>query len=278
LITSLRNATVQRARKLTKRGVRDDRRTFVIEGAKGVGEALTADAPVTCILLDPTAGAHSSIRVGAKAQRIPVLDVSPTIMAAVSQATTPPGIVAICDFVDVDARLLIDRSAGLVVVLGGVRDPGNAGTIIRSSAAVGASAIYLSPGTVDVYNPKVVRSTAGALFGVPFARDVELPWLLDELGKRGFQRLGADARGQTTYDQVDMTGPTALILGGEAGGLPADVLAGIDATVAIPMHPGVESLNVGMATAILLFEAARQRRHSGGAPKDPSSRGGEAST
>jgi TrmH family RNA methyltransferase len=145
-----------------------------------------------------------------------------------------------------------------VVVLAEVRDPGNLGTILRTSWAAGAGGVFLSRGTVDVYNPKAVRASAGALFHVPVAREVALPWILPELGNRDIQRLAADPTALPTYDEVDMTGPTALVFGNEAWGLAEEVAAAVRAS--IPMRASAESVNVGIAAAVFLFEAVRQRR------------------
>lgn len=260
MITSLRNTQVQAARKLAKRGVRDSRRRFIVEGAMGVGEALVTGAPVTSVMVDSAKDAYEELATLARRRKVPVIEISSQIMNAISGATTPPGILAICEYIDLEPPLLLARPLELVVVLAGVRDPGNAGTIIRSASAVGADAIFLGDETVDVYNPKVIRATAGAVFRLPLARNVEVPWLLEELERRGFRRLAADPKGEVVYDQVDMRNKIALILGNEASGVNPVVAEAVDARVAIPMKGGLDSLNVGMAAAVLLFEAARQRR------------------
>jgi RNA methyltransferase, TrmH family len=226
----------------------------------GVGEALATGAPVLSLMVDPSRGSFEELARLARLRKVPVLEVSPRIMEAISGATTPPGILAICEFIDLDAGLLLSRPLEFVVVLAGVRDPGNAGTIIRSSLAVGVSAIFLGDETVDVYNPKLIRATAGAVFRLPLARGVEVPWLLRELGRREFERLAADPKGEVVYDQVDMRNKIALILGNEASGINSELAEAVDARVAIPMRGGLDSLNVGMAASVLLFEAARQRR------------------
>jgi RNA methyltransferase, TrmH family len=182
-------------------------------------------------------------------------------MASISDATTPQGIVAVAGFVDEDPESLLDRAADLSVVLADVRDPGNVGTILRSAWAVGAGAVYAGAGTADVYNPKVVRATAGALFRVPVARGVAIPWLLDQLGNRGVHRVAADPHAGVAYDDVDLTRRCALVLGNEAWGVPEEVVRRVDERATIPMRGKAESLNVGAAAAVFLFEAARQRRH-----------------
>lgn len=260
MITSLRNPHVQAARKLHKRGVRDARREFLVEGANGVGQALHSAAPLTMVFVEGEEDPFPEHTRQARARGVPVLSVSEPAIRAISSTTTPSGIVAVSRFVDRDPVALLRESLSLVVVLAGVRDPGNAGTILRSSAAAGVDAVFLGESTVDVYNPKLVRATAGAVFDLQISRNVEIPWLLKELGGLDLYRVSADPLGETVYDQVDFRRRTALILGNEAWGVTAELSSAVDARVSIPMSKSVESLNVGMAATVLLFEAARQRR------------------
>ena len=260
MITSVRNVHIQNARKLKKRGVRDARREFLIEGAMGVSQALQSSARIHALFLEDSGDNFPELAKAARARKVPLMTVSAPVMKVISSTTNPPGVVAVGEFVDCAPADLLSRSPELVVVLAGVRDPGNAGTIVRSCAAVGVDALFLGDTTVDVYNPKFVRATAGAIFNLPFARNVEIPWLLEELGGLNLNRIAADPRGEVVYDQVDFTGPSALILGNEAWGVTREIAHSADVVVSIPMNESVESLNVGMAATVLLFEAARQRR------------------
>lgn len=260
MITSLRNPHIQAARKLVKRAVRDQRREFLVEGANGVGQALQVGAPVSVLFVEGPDDPFPEQTRRARALGIPVLVVSADVMRAISSTTTPAGIVAVSRYVDRDPVAMLKHTPGLAVVLAGVRDPGNAGTIIRSCAAAGADAVFLGLGTVDIYNSKFVRATAGALFGLPFARNVEIPWLLQELGNLDLYRVAADPQGEAVYDQVDFRRRIAFVLGNEAWGVTEELSSAVDARVCIPMSRSVESLNVGMAATVLLFEAARQRR------------------
>jgi TrmH family RNA methyltransferase len=159
---------------------------------------------------------------------------------------------------DRDLAGVVGPGAGLVVVLADVRDPGNAGTVLRTADAAGVAAIVCCGGTVDPYNPKTVRSSAGSLFHVPLVVAGDPTETLEALAGLGFRRLGTVVRGGQDYLEVDWRQPTALVLGNEAAGLP-DGLP-VDGTVGIPMAGRAESLNVGMACAVLCFEALRQRR------------------
>ncbi|HVM41629.1 MAG TPA: RNA methyltransferase, partial [Acidimicrobiia bacterium] len=146
------------------------------------------------------------------------------------------------------------------VVLVDVREPGNAGTIVRGAEAAGATAVVFCRGSADPFAPKVVRASAGALFHVPVVVGGEPGEVLDVLAQRGVRRLGTAVNAGVSYTELDWTVPTAIVVGNEAWGLPPT--APVDAMVTIPMPGRSESLNVAMATAILLFEAARQRARS----------------
>ena len=151
-----------------------------------------------------------------------------------------------------------DRSS-LVVVLAGVSDPGNAGTLIRAAAAAGANILVMCKPSVDLYNPKTVRATAGAIFHLPIAIDAELDQTLDMLGRWGAKRWGTAATGGFDYTEADLTGPTALVLGNEAHGIPEGASLALDGFLTIPMAGPTESLNVAVAGSVLCFEAARQQ-------------------
>jgi TrmH family RNA methyltransferase len=152
------------------------------------------------------------------------------------------------------------RDASFVVICVDVRDPGNAGTVLRSAEAAGADGVICCEGSVDVYNPKTVRASAGSLFHVPVVVGESPVTAADAVGAFGLTRLATVAHGAPDYTTADLTGRVAFLLGNEANGLDETVAAAADARVSIPMAGRTESLNVGMAAAVLCFEAARQRR------------------
>ena len=184
------------------------------------------------------------------------------VMERIADASTPQPVCAVVRDVAVGIGDL--RGDGVVVVAVDVRDPGNAGTLLRSAAAAGAAGVVLCSGSVELGNPKTVRATAGALFKIPVVTAVEPGPALAELGAAGRRRYAAVARDGEDYSIADLTGPVVLVLGNEAHGLPAD-LPGIDGLLTIPLPGPVESLNVGVAAAVLCFEAARQARARAGA-------------
>ena len=173
----------------------------------------------------------------------PVWRVGEGVLAKVGSVVAPQGVMATARIPELAPLTNTD----FVVELAGVADPGNAGTIVRSAVAAGAQAVVFRPGSVDPWNPKTVRASAGALFRVPLS----VPAPVGE-------RVGTDPHRGDPCDQVDLTGPLTLVVGNESHGL--EQTAAADRWVSIPMAAGVESLNVASAAAILCFEIARQRR------------------
>ena len=190
----------------------------------------------------------------------PVHLLAPGVIDRIADVVTPQPLMAVVPLVD---RPLSDlRDSDVLVVCVDVRDPGNAGTVMRSAEAAGVDGLIFCDGSVDVYNPKTVRASAGSLFHVPVVVGGDAVAVLDEIAGWGLSRMGTAARGGQDYTSVDLTRPSAIVLGNEANGLPAEVEERLDVTLTIPMVGRSESLNVGMAAAVLCFEAARQRRGS----------------
>jgi TrmH family RNA methyltransferase len=175
----------------------------------------------------------------------------------VTDTVSPQPLLAVAAEVDVPLDAL--EGADPLVVCVDVRDPGNLGTVLRTAEAAGVAGVICCDGTVDVYNPKCVRASAGAVFHVRMVAGGDPVEVLERVRTWGVRRLGTTASSGTPYHHVDFTAPTALVVGNEAHGLPDSVAGVIDEWVTIPMAGRAESLNVGMATAVLCFEAARQR-------------------
>jgi TrmH family RNA methyltransferase len=174
---------------------------------------------------------------------------------------------AVARFGDVAAAEAARAAGPLALVLVGVADPGNAGTLLRSAEAAGAGAVLFCAGSVDPYGPKCVRSSAGSVFRLVVARDLAAAEALAAVGEAGATIVATVARGAQPYDAVDLARPVALVLGSEAHGLAAGLAAAVDTAVTIPMQGRTESLNVGMAGTILCFESLRQRRARHGGPE-----------
>src|SRR5439155_15088719 len=184
--------------------------------------------------------------------------VSDEVMAALTSTVTPQGVVAVAAFLDRSLEDAIAPGARCVPVLIHVRDPGNAGTILRSADAAGADAVVFARASVDVYNPKVVRASAGSLFHVPVVRDAEPAAAVSTLRGRGFAVLAAAPHGEHSIEDVPLEGPVALLFGNEAGGLADESIALADVTVRIPIRGRAESLNLAAAASVLLFEVTRR--------------------
>lgn len=258
---SYRHQKVQRLRRLvSRRSSRESERAFVAEGSKVLGEALAAGAPVEAVFVAPD-GRDDPVLAAAYDRGVRVHELAAGVLERVAGTVTPQPLLGVVGYIDVALQELRPRAdTGLVVICVDLRDPGNAGTVLRSAEAAGASGVVFCDGTVDVYNPKTVRASAGSVFHVPVVAGGSPGEVLDEVASWGVRRLATVARDGVPYDSVDLRQPVAIVLGNEANGLPADVDSHIDVPVTIPMVGRSESLNVGMAAAVLCFEAARQRR------------------
>jgi TrmH family RNA methyltransferase len=188
---------------------------------------------------------------------IDVTLVGERVMRMLSDSSKPQGVVAVAQAPD--AALDDLTRSDLSLILAGVRDPGNAGTLVRSAAAAGAGAVVFTEGSVDPLNPKTVRACAGALFLVSVVREAEVGEAISVARNAGVQVLGADVRADANLDSFDLTTPTAFVLGNEAWGFESGLEDLLDGAVSIPMPGRTESLNVGIAGSILLFETVRRR-------------------
>lgn len=254
-----RHQKVQRLRRLLgRRSTRQAERVFVAEGTKVVSEALAAGVTPEGVYLAPDAPDDVVTLAEASGARVYVL--APGVLERVADTVAPQPILAVLPYVDVALETLADAS--FLVVCIDVRDPGNAGTVLRSAEAAGADGVVCCGGSVDVYNPKTVRASAGTLFHIPVVAGGDPVEVLERIGYWGIRRMGAAARTGADYTTLDLTGRVAFVLGNEASGLPDVVAPVLDGEVAITMAGRAESLNVGMAAAVLCFETARQRRRS----------------
>lgn len=256
-----RHRDVRRLRVLLRDArARADEDAFVLEGPRVVQGALDRRAPLQTVYLGTGAAqAFPTIVEGAQRAGIPVVQLRDGVIEKVSTTRTPQPVLAVAPRRASRVAALPGRGTLLVTV--DVSDPGNLGTIIRSAEASGADGVVVTgENAVDVHHPKVVRSTAGAIFGVAVAAQSDPVGALRAIGESGRRRLATQARGGEPYDRVDLAGPCALVLGNEARGLDDALAAHLDGAITIPVAGDAESLNVAMAAAVLCFEAARQRR------------------
>jgi TrmH family RNA methyltransferase len=267
-----RTPRVVAARRLTKRSGREDAGRFLAEGAQAVREALAwADAGlgnVHELFVTATAAERNPELVRAAVDAsVPVSEVTDRAAAAMSETVTPQGVLAVCDLLEQPIDRALSGAPLLVVVLYGVADPGNAGTVLRVADAAGADAVLFAGDTVDPHNGKCVRASAGSLFHLPVARTRRTDDALGACRAAGLRLVAADGYAtddlDNAIDQGELTGPTAWVFGSEAHGLPADVLAAVDQSLRVPIHGAAESLNLATAAAVCLYTTARAQRYIG---------------
>lgn len=247
------NARVKEARKLHRRPERSGRRCFLADGPKAVEGALAEPGRVREVFATPAAAIEYAALLGDTAVTL----VDDRAMGGLSDSVSPAGLVAVCDFLDVTlAGALAGR---LVAVCADVRDPGNAGTVIRTADAAGAAGVVLAGDAVDLYNPKTIRASVGSAFHLPIAVERDPAAAVRAAQAAGLTVLAADGGGEVDLFEADdlLSRPTAWLFGNEAWGLPDELAALADHRVSIPILGRAESLNLATAAAICLYASAR---------------------
>jgi TrmH family RNA methyltransferase len=253
-----------------RRRHRDEAGLFLAEGPQAVREALGAGAVEELFGTVEGYGRSRDLVDAANSAEVPVWPVTEAGLAKLTDTVTPQGIVAVCRHLHhTDLSVVLDSSPRLVVVLAGIADPGNAGTVLRTADAAGATAVVFPEGTVDPYNGKCVRASAGSLFHVDLVRGTTAEEAVAALRAGGLGVLAADAYGAADLDDVvdagGLDGRTTWLFGSEAHGLPAAVAELADARVKVPLYGHAESLNLAAAAAVCLYASARAHRrpHNG---------------
>ena len=258
LLTSS-SGRVKAARKLARRSSRAEVRLFLAEGGKALTEALQLPGCVVEVFAtrDATA-AEPDLRAAVEESGLPWQQADDAAVASLSGTQAPQGIVAVCRFVDRPVEVVL--SGRTVVICADVRDPGNAGTIIRTADAAGASAVVLAGSSVDPYNDKTVRATVGSLFHVPIATGVDVLEAIATAQAAGYKVLAADGAGDVDLFAAGdlLTGRVAWLFGNEAWGLPEEVAAAADHRVSIPIYGRAQSLNLATAAAVCLYASAQE--------------------
>lgn len=291
-MTNPRADRVRDVAKLATRTARLRRRQFLAEGPQAVREALRLDAlrradgglPVVVEVYASEACLsryHEIAHLAEATGRLRLAD--DDVLAAMADTVTPQGIVAVCAMLDVPLESVLSGQARLVAVMCRVQDPGNAGTILRAADSAGADAVVLTAGSVDIYNPKAVRSTAGSLFHVPVVLGVDVERFAAAAREAGLGVLAADGAGRLDLDELQdasaarrvgaaggadeayhLEDPTAWFFGNEAQGLSDTERELADHSVAVPLYGRAESLNVGTAATVCLYASARSQRRGAG--------------
>ncbi|MEZ5115687.1 MAG: RNA methyltransferase [Candidatus Nanopelagicales bacterium] len=269
-LTSTRSDRVVRVRRLATRAFREKTGEFVVEGPQAVREALAVAGCVRELYVTPEAAdRHADLVAAAHGDGALVMTAAPEVLARMADTVHPQGLVGVAARVDVPLdRALATGPDGspprLVAVLVDARDPGNAGTVLRTADAAGADAVLLAGDSVDPHNGKCVRATAGSLFHLPVATAGSLAEVVAALRAAGLLVLAADGAGDVDLDRAADDGlldrPTAWLFGNEARGLSAEQAALADAVVRVPLHGRAESLNLAAAAAVCLYASARAHR------------------
>ena len=249
--------------KLAKRDARSETGLFLLEGPQAVSEALAFRPELLVeLFVTPTAlDRYPDIAKGARAADLEVEFVTEHVLETMADTVTPQGIVAVCRQFPTSLKDILGGEPRLIAILEEVRDPGNAGTIIRAADSAGADAVILTGRSVDLYNPKVVRATTGSLFHVPVAVMPELDAVLDRVRAAGLQVLAADIKGEDLLSaRASLASPTAWLFGNEARGLSDEQLALADRSITVPIYGKAESMNLATAASVCLYESAFAQR------------------
>lgn len=256
MLTSLQNPLVKSFRKLHSAKHRQQQGVFLLEGTHLLEEACAIDYPLSTVLCTTQwQSLHQKLWQQAcqVAQRVEI--VSPEVLQAIATTIQPDGVVATAR----RNQSQVVPYTGVGLALETLQDPGNLGTIIRTAAGSGASGLWISNDSVDLDNPKVLRASAGQWFRLPMAVSTDLTATVGEVQQAGMQVVATLPSAQLTYWQVDWSCPSLILLGNEGAGLSTQLAQLADLQVRIPLSSGVESLNVAIAAALLLYEAKRQR-------------------
>ncbi|WP_320067916.1 RNA methyltransferase [Micromonospora sp. RTGN7] len=260
-----RTPRVAAARRLHRRRDRDAAGRFLAEGPQAVREALARPGTVVELFGTPAAlDRHADLAALAARADLPVSEVTDDALAALAETVAPQGLVAVCGHLDVSLHAALAAGPRLVAVLAEIRDPGNAGTVLRTADAAGAGAVVFAGDAVDPYNGKCVRASAGSLFHVDVVRAPDPHAVVEALRAAGLSIFATTGYGDSDLDDLVDSGalaaPSAWLFGSEAHGLSEELTAAADARVRVPLHGRAESLNLAAAAAVCLYASARALR------------------
>ena len=261
MIDNPRSPRVRAVAKLAKKSRRQDAGVFLVEGPQAVREALShAAGDVVDVFMTPHAFSKNADIVSlATTAGIEVEEVTEQVLEQMADTTTPQGVIAVSTMTTRPMESVVTASSKLLVVLDRVSDPGNAGTIIRVAVAAGADGVIVTSESVDIYNPKVVRSTTGSLFHIPVVTGVDWHEAVGALKARGIQVIAADTSGQplpVLANSGVLAKPTAWLFGNEAHGLDDEALAAADYAASVPQFGPLESMNLATAAAVCVYQSA----------------------
>lgn len=260
MITSCANAKVKQIVQLqTKAKERRKEQVFIVEGFKMFEEAPEDQIVEVYVASESEEKAQENPNLWAKLQRCKYELVSAEVFKRMSDTQTPQGILTVVKQPKYDMNKLLKQPNGLWVVLENLQDPGNLGTILRTGEGAGITGVIMSAQTVDIFNPKTIRSTMGSIYRVPFLYVDSLSDTIAELHSHGINTYAAHLKGENYYDSFSFKEPTAFLIGNEGNGLTNQIADMAKSYLKIPMEGQVESLNAAIATSLLMYEAHRQR-------------------
>jgi TrmH family RNA methyltransferase len=259
LLSDPKAKQVRGVAKLNKKDARSETGLFLLEGPQGLKEALNRPRLIVELYATEDAVArYSDLFERAQAARIELQLVTEQVLKVMTDTATPQGILAVCEQLHVSLEDVIAIKPQLIALLANIRDPGNAGTVLRAADAAGADAVIFSDNSVDVYNPKVVRSTTGSLFHLPVVIGASITETIASLQAAGIQAFAADGGGRSLTELAPGTlaKPTVWVFGNEAWGFEPETLQAVDETVGLPIYGAAESLNLATAASVCLYESA----------------------
>lgn len=264
-VTSTKVAAVRRAARLRKRAFRQSDGRFLAEGPQAVREALGRPGVVLEVFATAEVAArYPEFVAAAEGQQVTWHRSSGAVVDHLSDTVTPQGIVAVCNAIAQPVASVLQPDTRLIVLVAQGRDPGNAGTVIRVADAAGADAVLFSHGSVDPWNPKTVRSSAGSCFHLPVSAGVDVEQVVARARDLGMLVVAADGSGRSLFaEDIDLSTPTMWVFGNEAWGLPAEVREQCDEVLSVPIFGRAESLNLATAAAVCLYTSARAQQVSG---------------
>src|SRR6202167_1779200 len=260
------NPLVKQLRLAFSRAELTDAGDCAIEGLRILEEAIRSGLRFSAVFFRESAQDRAERLLPQIGAQVETLLFPDKLFASLVPSESPQGVAPLVRLKDFSLDDLIERlQVGPIIILAGLQDPGNLGTILRSSEAFGCSGVVLGEGTVSPFNSKVVRGSAGSIFRLPIVHgrgkgSAKLQDVLESLRAKGVRLIATSSHKGTSLDQANLHGPTAIFFGNEGAGLPRDVMARMDEFISIPYNQQVESLNAGVAASIVLYEAARQRK------------------
>lgn len=264
IIQSSTNKTIKYIKSLQLKKYRDEHDSFVIEGEKLLREALDYKASISMVLLSQSfaeSDGYNELSAYLKNSNIPLYYADDRTFKDAGETDTPQGVIAVAEKIEFSLDNIMGVDELCIVLLHEVRDPGNAGTIIRTADACGLDAVLLSKGSVDLYNGKTIRSTMGSLFHIPVIQNLNTVDTILKLKDSKVTIIGADPHSSTNCIELPSYKRSAIIIGNESQGIGSDIRAVLDQNARIPMPGRAESLNAGIAASIMMYEFSVRKRH-----------------